>query len=252
MSTSAIAYFLLRGQNAAKEVAATAASGSSFAYSGAPPAVPLCAVEALAKRLSEEPGEAALTLESGNSDITCCVIKPHALQQTGTVLHALLESGLAISAMQSFRMTHLAASEFLEIYNTVLKEYPRMVEEMTNGTVIALQLEGKGAVTRLRHLAGPYDPEVGRYLHPATLRAKLGESVARNALHCTDLTEDGPLECSYFFELMRSSNLSTQVLAAGLKSSVPENTQEQHPKQQLTLCAVTHQAARGNALKGMA
>ncbi|KAL8448374.1 hypothetical protein Emed_003904 [Eimeria media] len=214
---------------------------------------PTCAVEALAKRLSEESGEgAALTSELISPEVACCVIKPHALQHTGEILHALLDSGLAISAMQSFRMTHLAASEFLEVYNTVLKEYPQMVEEMTNGTVIALQLEGKDAVNRLRRLAGPHDPEVGRYLHPATLRAKLGESVARNALHCTDLAEDGPLECSYFFDLMRGSSLSTQTLPAGVRSRMQENREKCRSHQQPSLYAVTHQAAKCSTLKSMA
>ncbi|KAL8274976.1 hypothetical protein Esti_001032 [Eimeria stiedai] len=249
-ATSTIAYFLLRGKNAAKEVAAVASSKPSFLHSAVPPGVSPCAVEGLAKRLNEEPGEMALKSGSRNPEVTCCVIKPHALQQTGMILRTVLCSGLAISAMQSFRMTHMAASEFLEVYNTVLKEYPQMVEEMTNGTVITLQLEGTDAVTRLRRLAGPYDPEVGRYLHPETLRAKLGESVARNALHCTDLAEDGPLECSYFFELMRGKSLSTQVLVEGIKSGIPGN--REHPTQQPSLYAVPHQGARGSALKGMA
>ncbi|KAL8453351.1 hypothetical protein Emag_001906 [Eimeria magna] len=229
-----------------------ASNGSSFVHSVSPPSASPCAVDALAKRLSEEPEEAAaLTSESGSPEITCCVIKPHALQHTGKVLRALVDSGLTLSAMQSFRMTRLAASEFLEVYDTVLKEYPQMVEEMTNGTVIALQLEGKDAVARLRRLAGPYDPEVCRYLHPATLRAKLGESVARNALHCTDLAEDGPLECNYFFDLMRNGSLPDQMLAAGLKSGTAEKREERSTLQP-SVYAVTQQATRGSALKSMA
>ncbi|CDJ37902.1 nucleoside diphosphate kinase 7, putative [Eimeria tenella] len=135
-------------------------------------------------------------------EVTCCVVKPHAIQQTGAILEEIINANFAISNMQSFRLTNLAAQEFLEIYRTVLKEYPQIVEEMTNGTVVALQLEGPDAVARLRRLAGPHDPEICRYLHPSTLRAKLGTDVPRNGLHCTDLKEDGALECSYFFELM--------------------------------------------------
>ena len=63
---------------------------------------------------------------------------------------------------------------------------------------------------RLRSCSGPYDPELGRCLHPATLRAKLGEDIARNALHCTDLVEDGPLECNYFFQLIAGGTRTCQ------------------------------------------
>ncbi|OEH78523.1 nucleoside diphosphate kinase 7 [Cyclospora cayetanensis] len=157
-------------------------------------------VEQLALALTSKAADTTFNVVA--PEVTCCVIKPHALQHTGLVLREILTSGLSIGAMQSFRLTNLAAMEFLEVYKTVLKEYPQMVEELTNGTVVALQLEGPDAVSRLRRLAGPYDPEVGRCLHPATLRARLGADVARNALHCTDLQEDGPLECSYFFQLV--------------------------------------------------
>jgi len=35
-----------------------------------------------------------------------------------------------------------------------------------------------------------------------TLRAKYGASSAKPAVHCTDLPEDGPLECEYVFALL--------------------------------------------------
>jgi nucleoside-diphosphate kinase len=35
-------------------------------------------------------------------------------------------------------------------------------------------------------------------------RARFGESVVKNAVHCTDLSEDGEMECRYFFETLAS------------------------------------------------
>jgi hypothetical protein len=32
-----------------------------------------------------------------------------------------------------------------------------------------------------------------------------GKSLAENAVHCTDLPEDGALECEYFFTLLKSN-----------------------------------------------
>ncbi|KAA3679065.1 uncharacterized protein DEA37_0004354, partial [Paragonimus westermani] len=36
--------------------------------------------------------------------------------------------------------------------------------------------------------------EIARFLRPETLRAKFGVSKVRNAVHCTDLPDDGELE----------------------------------------------------------
>ena len=47
-------------------------------------------------------------------------------------------------------------------------------------------------------VAGPWDVEMARELHPATLRARYGIDNVQNAVHCTDLSEDGWDECQYF------------------------------------------------------
>jgi nucleoside-diphosphate kinase len=49
-------------------------------------------------------------------------------------------------------------------------------------------------------MCGPHDPEIAKHLKPNTLRAKFGYDRVRNAVHCTDLPEDGTLEVRYFFE----------------------------------------------------
>jgi nucleoside-diphosphate kinase len=40
-------------------------------------------------------------------------------------------------------------------------------------------------------------------LRPTSLRAQFGSSRVRNAIHCTDLPGDGPLEVSYFFDILQ-------------------------------------------------
>ena len=69
------------------------------------------------------------------AELTCCVIKPHALQQTGTVLRELSSSGLSIRNMQCFRLTSVAAREFLEIYDTVLKEFPEVRRKLKTSRI---------------------------------------------------------------------------------------------------------------------
>jgi len=47
------------------------------------------------------------------------------------------------------------------------------------------------------------DPEIAKNLRPKTIRAKYGMDRVANAIHCTDLPEDGTLECEYFFSIQQ-------------------------------------------------
>lgn len=55
----------------------------------------------------------------------------------------------------------------------------------------------ENVVNSLRGLCGPHDPEIARTIRPNTLRAKFGIDRVKNAVHCTDLPEDGVLEVFY-------------------------------------------------------
>jgi nucleoside-diphosphate kinase len=58
-------------------------------------------------------------------------------------------------------------------------------------------------VETFRQLCGPADPEVAAALRPGSLRARFGADKSRNAVHCTDLEEDGALEANYFFQILQ-------------------------------------------------
>ena len=47
------------------------------------------------------------------------------------------------------------------------------------------------------------DPEIAKNLRPNTIRARFGLDKVKNAIHCTDLPEDGTLESEYFFSIMQ-------------------------------------------------
>ncbi len=78
----------------------------------------------------------------------------------------------------------------------------RWIVELSSGTSLALLLTGEGAVERLRDACGPYIPEVARHLREGTIRAVHGLDTVRNAVHCTDLPLDGPLECKFVFSVL--------------------------------------------------
>ena len=58
------------------------------------------------------------------------MIKPHIVANglAGEVIHAILEEGFEISAMQMFYLDKPTAEEFLEIYRGVVPEYIPITE----------------------------------------------------------------------------------------------------------------------------
>jgi nucleoside-diphosphate kinase len=143
--------------------------------------------------------------------------------------HGFVPQGYDISAMETFNLDLASAKEFLEVYKGrncklnvklvagidvvawglcrptagVVPEYIDMAEELTEGPVLAMEVRAENAVETFRKTAGPWDIEIAKEIRPGTLRAMFGKDRVRNAVHCTDLPEDGMLECRYFFEILR-------------------------------------------------
>lgn len=140
------------------------------------------------------------------NDTTCCVIRPHlvASGMAGAVIFEIQKAGFEISAIQTVVFTKPNAEEFLEVYKGVVHEYPEMVDELTNGTAIAMEIKGENVHSQFREFVGPHDPEMARTLRPRTLRALFGLDKVKNGVHCTDLPEDAILEVEYFFRILDS------------------------------------------------
>ena len=138
---------------------------------------------------------------------TCCVIKPHALKSrvAGEILNAILSDGYEVSAMQIFHLDRTSAAEFYEIYDGVVKEFHSMVDELTSGPAMALEIRAENAVSTFRQSAGPWDVGMAKELYPSTLRARFGKNRVENAIHCTDLEGDGVSEVAYFFQILACS-----------------------------------------------
>lgn len=139
-------------------------------------------------------------------DSTLGIVKPHAVisGQTGPILREIVSAGLEIAAIQLYNVEKANAQEFYEVYKGVVAEYGQMVEELSSGPCIALEVSGNKAQEVFRELVGPSDPELARRLRPHTLSAKFGQNRIKNALHCTDLPEDSTLEVEYFFKILDS------------------------------------------------
>ena len=143
------------------------------------------------------------------SECTLCIVKPTTVAngQTGAIIQHVIDEGFEISAMQMFHLDRQHAIDFLEVYKSVVPEYTSMVDELSSGPCVALEIKGEGAdtVERFRQVVGPSDPELARLVRPNTIRARFGSDKIKNAVHCTDLEDDGVLEVEYFFSLLQGN-----------------------------------------------
>jgi nucleoside-diphosphate kinase len=181
-----------------------------------------CWLEVVRRTLGEtsaviiEPSTAATERQFEGSETTAtfdscalCIVRPHAVREgyTGSVLSTLVQAGLDISALQTFSLLRTQAENFYEVYKTVVPsaQYSAMIGELASGICLAIEVRAPDAVDTLRKLCGPVDVEIAKHLRPDTLRAKLGRDNVHNAVHCTDLPEDGVLESQYFFSILPSA-----------------------------------------------
>ena len=148
-------------------------------------------------------------------DTALAIVKPSAMANLGLVMDAVcVDAGFVMTGAASFTLDRVDAVEFLEVYKGVVPEFAAMVDELTSGAFVAMEVarsekdggsvSENGVVEALREACGPADPEIARVLRPQSVRAKFGFDKVRNAVHCTDLPEDGELETHYFFKILQA------------------------------------------------
>ena len=120
----------------------------------------------------EDPTARPMQTTAVLDNCTLCLIKPHIQREgkTGQVLDMILQAGFEISAMELFNMSRAVIEEFYSVYKGVIPEYLPIIENMTSGPVIALEIRQQNAVASFRELCGPHDPEIARHLRPNTIR----------------------------------------------------------------------------------
>jgi nucleoside-diphosphate kinase len=137
---------------------------------------------------------------------TCGIIRPHSTKNGdfAMIIDNIISSGFFITALKMLELNQTSASEFLEVYDGVMPNFTDMVTYMCTGPIIVLEITTKepDVVSKFRDFVGPWDVEMAKELRPDTIRAKFGKNRTENAIHCTDLAEDGIPECAYFFDIL--------------------------------------------------
>ena len=128
---------------------------------------------------------------------TLVLIKPDALKRdlVGEIINRFERQGLRLV---SIKMLRLNESEAMAFY-TVHKDKPffkELVNYMSSGPIVAMVLEGEGAIGRVREIMGATDPNEAK---AGTIRRDLGINKTENTVHGSDSKESAALEISFFF-----------------------------------------------------
>ena len=128
---------------------------------------------------------------------TFAIIKPDAVKKkvAGQILARIEASGLEIIAMKKLQLSEQGAKGFYAVHKA-RPFFPDLVQFMTSGPVVALVLEGEGAIKKWRDLMGPTNSQQAP---KGTLRGDFGTDVEQNATHGSDAPETARLEIAYFF-----------------------------------------------------
>jgi nucleoside-diphosphate kinase len=128
---------------------------------------------------------------------TFSIIKPDAVagNKIGRVLALLEAGGLRVVAQKMVRLTAEQAGEFYAVHRE-RPFYKSLCAFMTEGPVVVQVLEGENAIAKNREVMGATDPGKA---DKGTIRAEVGASIERNAVHGSDAPETAAVEIAFFF-----------------------------------------------------
>jgi nucleoside-diphosphate kinase len=128
---------------------------------------------------------------------TLLMVKPDTVEEGhyGDIITLVLRNGLRITRLSMERFDRARAQRFYDVH----RERPffgELVEYITSGPLVAIEVEGDEAVARVRELIGTTDPAQAR---PGTIRAMYGKNVQNNAVHGSDSSESAEKELAIAF-----------------------------------------------------
>ena len=128
---------------------------------------------------------------------TLVMVKPDAVRggHVGDVIGRFEAAGLAIRAMKMVWLDRQEAEGFYQVH----RERPffsALTQFMSSGPIVAMVLEGPGAIAKVRQLMGSTDPAKAE---PGTIRKAFASNIEQNAVHGSDSPESAAYEIPYFF-----------------------------------------------------
>lgn len=125
------------------------------------------------------------------------LLKPDAVQRglVGRLISRLERRGLKIAGLKLMRLDlPLARRHYAEHVEKTF--FAGLAEFMMSSPIVAMAVEGKGAVDAVRGAMGPTNPMSAA---PGTIRGDFGVDIGRNLIHGSDSPESAERELAIFF-----------------------------------------------------
>jgi len=113
----------------------------------------------------------------------------------GEIVHRLENKGLDIRALKLMDVSRELAEEHYAEHREKLF-FEELVEFITSTPVVAMTVEGEGAIQTVRNLMGATNPANAA---PGTIRGDLALSMPDNLVHGSDSPESAERELGLFF-----------------------------------------------------
>ena len=129
---------------------------------------------------------------------TLVLLKPSAVQRglMGEVIGRFEKKGLRVCGMKMIQLDDALLSAHYAHLSTK-PFFQRVKDAMMTAPVVALALEGVGAIEAVRMIVGP---TTGRNAPAGTIRGDLSLSYQENIVHASDSPETAAIELERFFK----------------------------------------------------
>ena len=128
---------------------------------------------------------------------TLFLIKPDAVERglIGEIVARFERRGFRIRGMKLMRVTEQQAAEHY-VEHVGKPFYAELVEFITSGPVVAMAIEGLGAVATVRSMMGATNPLDSA---PGTIRGDFALEIGQNIIHGSDSPESAAREIAVYF-----------------------------------------------------
>ena len=125
------------------------------------------------------------------------LIKPDAVERnlSGAIIGRFEAQGLRLVALKMLHMDKSLAERHYAVHSDK-PFFEGLVRYITSGPIVAMVLEGDGAVGKIRRIMGATEPAKAV---EGTIRRDFGLDVERNSTHGSDSVDNAQKEISLFF-----------------------------------------------------
>ncbi|KAM3932896.1 nucleoside diphosphate kinase homolog 7 isoform 1-T1 [Leptodactylus fuscus] len=154
---------------------------------------------------------------------TLAMIKPDAVPKMGSIIEAVIDSGFTITKAKMVLLSRAEAMDFYSEHHSK-SFFNDLINFMTSGPVVAMEIIGDDAVFAWRKLLGPTNCSVARSESPESLRARFGTDGTKNAAHGSDSIASAARPERIFDASIHTNKLELEFFFPSSGGRGPKNT----------------------------